>query len=529
MDNIILKAKIMKRYFNHILMCISLLLCTFTTSIFAQNTDDVTPASLERIKLTSMWHNTANAAGNVFDEVKKYSNVDMNYQYYNGNFHRPQQAKDGNSLQFASEGNLLLNKTRVWGFFSYHRDRLNSTEFNASILDPYRGMPYYVADTVASDWRNQHYQLGFKVAQPLGNMFSVGIEGWYLASTGAKQRDPRTDNNQMTLILKPSVAMALGENHRVGLTFEYYNLKEESDMQNVNDYVDQTYYSMYGLGTAIIGLGSGRTTNYEGNNFGGSLQYECKGDIDVLLEGSYNKKVEDVKYSFTNPKHDASVRDRVWKGSAQFQKECCSLINALNVVYYNHHIDGIQTITQRDNTEAQQGWMTLYSSVRSKYTTNNVSAEYTMMKKRADEYAWKWNALLQYMNENDEYLLPHSVMKYENIKLGIGGKANIKISDKMVNRLLLGADFFYNDNLSGRYQYGGSHADYPVVTKFETTDLNYLITDFYGVNLSAVYSQKVKGDLKADIYAKANFNYTKAKDFDFNHRSVFEFSLGCNF
>jgi hypothetical protein len=152
-----------------------------------------------------------------------------------------------------------------------------------------------------------------------------------------------------------------------------------------------------------------------------------------------------------------------------------------------------------------------------------------MMKKRADEYAWKWNALLQYMNENDEYLLPHSVMKYENIKLGIGGKANIKISDKMVNRLLLGADFFYNDNLSGRYQYGGSHADYPVVTKFETTDLNYLITDFYGVNLSAVYSQKVKGDLKADIYAKANFNYTKAKDFDFNHRSVFEFSLGCNF
>lgn len=520
----------MKTKTKYIAWCLGLLLSSSTVSVSAQNNSDeeVTPAALERTKLTSIWHNTNNAAGNVFDEMKKYSTVDMTYQYYDGNYRRPQQAKDGNSLQFASEGNLLLGKTRVWGFFSYHRDRLNSTQFNASILDPYRGMPYFVADTVVSDWKNQHYQLGFKVAQPLGTRFAIGFEGWYLASTGAKQMDPRTDNSQMTLTVKPSVAYAFSDNDRIGITFEYTNLKEESTMSNVNTSVDQTFYSMYGLGTALIGLGAGRYTNYEGNSFGSSLQYEMKGDIDVLLEGTFRRKVEDVNI-YSTDKHDASVRDRLWQGSAQLRKEGNAFINSLDIVYFNHHIDGIQTISQRDNSEEQQGWMTLYSNVRSKYTTNNVEASYNLLRKRAGEYAWKLRAGMQYLNENDIYILPYSVKNYENMKFIAGGKVNFKLSDRCINRLLMGADFFYNKNLSGKYVYGGSHADYPTVKKFETTDTNYLLTDYYGVNVSAVYSQRVKEDLKADLYAKANFNYTKAKDFGFNHRSVFEFSVGCNF
>ena len=33
-------------------------------------------------------------------------------------------------------------------------------------------------------------------------------------------------------------------------------------MSNVNSYVDQDYYILYGLGTAIKGIGSGVTSNY---------------------------------------------------------------------------------------------------------------------------------------------------------------------------------------------------------------------------------------------------------------------------
>src|SRR5574344_2751829 len=171
MDKRNLMAMNMKRKYNHIVIGVSLLLCAFTTPLAAQKLADITPAGLERIKLTDLWQQSSNAAGLAFEPIHKYSYVDVLYQYYDGQFHRPQQGKDGNSLHFSSEGNLLLNKTRVWGFFSYRRDNLKGTVFNSSILDPYRGMPYYVADTVSSDWKNQHYQLGFKVAQPLGKSF----------------------------------------------------------------------------------------------------------------------------------------------------------------------------------------------------------------------------------------------------------------------------------------------------------------------------------------------------------------------
>jgi hypothetical protein len=506
-----------------------LLLLLGAMPVMAQDNSDLTPAALEKIKLNSIWQNTYNAAGAVLEQTPKYSFVDARYQSYNGNFHRPQQAESGTNLKFTSEGNMILNKTRVWGYFTYKRDNINGTKYNSSIIDPYRGMPFYVADTVPSDWRNQYYDLGFRVAHPLTEHWAIGFDAAYKAYLGAKQRDPRTENEFMQLVLNPSVVYSINANNHIGANFNYYSLKEQSEMSNVNYYTDQIYYEMYGLGTAAVGLGSGRTTNYVANNVGGGLQYHHQGCVNVLLEGSYNLKVEDVQISFSTPRDDSSTRDQMWKGLALFTKDCNDYSNFLQFTYINRQIKGIQYITQRDNSEAQTGWNTLYSSVRSKYRTNDLKADYTLLKKRDNEYAWKVNASILYDNQKDEYLLPYSDKKYENIKFNLGGKYNWALSDKAVNRLLLGADFFCNRNCSGEYKYGGSHANYLVVTDFETNDLNYLTSNYYGVNLSAVYSQRVKSDVKADVYARANFNYSKTSDFYYNHRSVFEFSIGCNF
>lgn len=519
----------MKKYISRIGIYGGFILSLFTTPLFAQEYSDLTPAALEKINLNNVWQKTSNAAGAVWSETPKYSYVDAGYEYYNGNFHRPQQGADGNSLHFKSEGNLILNKTRVWGFFSYNRDNINGTQFNSSIIDPYRGMPYYVADTVMSNWKNQHYNMAFRVAYPLSAHLAIGLEGRYQADLGAKQMDSRTLNRQMTLTLKPSAVYSLNEHHHFGASFEYYSLKEESEMSNVNANVDQTYYKLYGLGTAVIGLGSGRSTDYVGNNVGGALQYQYRGNVNILLEGSYNLKVEDVRVSFSTPQDDSSVRDNIWKGSAVFIKDGKFFLNSLSLIYINRRIDGIQYITKYDNTTSQQGWQTLYSNVRSKYNTDNLSAIYTLMKKRHNEYSWLANASVSYQNEKDVYLMPYSDKKAENLKIGLGGKINSSLSNKLSKRLLTGIDLFYNKNLSGEYNYQGSHADYPVVTKFETVDLNYLITNYYGINLSAVYSQRIKEDLKADIYIKANYKYTKAKDFEFNHRSIIEFSIGSSF
>lgn len=518
----------MKKYIKYIY--VGVLLSVIITPARAQVISDITPATLERIELNNTWQKTDNAAGAVWTNTPKYSYVNAGYQFYDGNFRRLQQGQDGSNINFNAVGNLILNKTKVFGFFSYNHDNINGSQYNASIIDPYRGMPFYVADTVVSNWRNQHYDMGFRVAHPLNNHWAIGLEGLYSAVLGAKQMDPRTLNKQMTLVIKPSVIYSFNEKNHIGATFQYYNTKEESSMTNENSLIDQNYYAMYGLGTAIKGIGSGRITNYDGNDVGGAIQYQHQGFFNVLLEGGYNLKVEDAKITFDRPRYDSSVRDNIWKGMAIISKTCGLFENFFNITYINRHIDGIQYINQYNTTSSSgAGWDMLYKSVRSKYETNDIKADYTLLKKRENEYMWKTNLSVLYLSQKDEYLLPYSDMKYKNIKFDINGKYNFILSNKLTKRLLTGLDLFYNKNLSGEYNYGGSHANYLVVTQFETSEINYMKTNFYGLNISAVYSQRVKKDLKADIYLKTNYYYAKTKDFDFSHRSLFEFSFGCNF
>lgn len=113
-------------------------------------------------------------------------------------------------------------------------------------------MPYYVADQHLSKWRNQYYDLKFRAATPLlGNHWALGLEGNYVATLAAKQRDPRVDTRFYTLGLTPGITYKLNNSHKFGASFKYSSIKEDSRMSNVNSYVDQDYYILYGLGTAI--------------------------------------------------------------------------------------------------------------------------------------------------------------------------------------------------------------------------------------------------------------------------------------
>ena len=129
---------------------------------------------------------------------------------------------------------------------------------------------------------------------------------------GAKQRDIRTENYFLQLTLRPGAVFLLNPRNRIGLNLEYFSLKEESNMGNVNVYIDQPYYKMYGLGKAIIGIGSGRTTNYIGNGLGGSIQYNHSGAVDLLLSTGYTLKVEEATVFFFNLRKEGFVLDHIY-------------------------------------------------------------------------------------------------------------------------------------------------------------------------------------------------------------------------
>lgn len=485
------------------------------------------PAAFERMKTESLWSQSSNAGGILLDNPIQYSIFDASYHLYGGNFHRPQQGEKGNSLHFSAEGGVAVKKLYVWGNFEYRRENVKEANFNASIIDPYRGMPYYTADLNPSDWNNQFYNMQFKTVLPLNSSVSVGLDGTYKVAQAAKQRDPRTLNRFYSLDLKPGVVFYPVAAHRFGLNLEYCNLKENASpsLENTGDY--QTYYELYGLGTAIENIGTGKVVNYVGDKVGGNLQYNYrKNALNFLLSGGYSYRVEQAEFSFTTPEKFGTAKEKEWNVKALLDWQGNKFSHYLQSIYTHSGIDGIQYVKR--NTTGQ-GWQILHSYVRSTYQTDAVSVDYSLTANRGKEYKWKIGAGVYYLKKSDEYLLPRSVKNAENLLFSVNAKALVFSSDKLSRRLLIGVKTGYSHNLSGTYVYTGNHADYKIVTAMEQNDLNYLISDFYFLSGNVTYSQKIKEKDKANLYLKGYFNHLKANDFGFNSRNFLQISVGCNY
>ncbi len=503
----------------------------FLAATLQANAQGFSPAAMEQLKMQRLWLNSQNASGMVFDDATAFSNVHANYNLQNGNFHRPQEGKKESTIGVSSEGFMNLKNALVWGSFSFQQKNLTDAGYNASITDPFRGMPYYIIDEHQSNWRNQYYDLRFRASTPLmNNRWALGVEGIYQASLAAKQRDPRVDTRFYTLKIVPGISYQMNDAHRIGLSLRYESIKEDSRMENENSDVDQKYYILYGLGTAVQGIGSGRVTNYYGDRIGGALQYNFQSPTwNVLLEGSYDIRSEIVEQSFTSPKKDAGVKEKTLRFSGTAYQQGENYSHYLKASYTNRQMDGIQYISKYDNTESLDGWEVLYKSIRSTYDTQIASLDYALMRNRGNEYNWKLEAGIAYGKQNDEYILPNSWKNSENIFVNLGGKKNFVVGSKMNNRLLLDIHVAYKKNLSGEYRYGGSHADYLSVTGLETADANYLNSDWNRIGASLTYSQLVKADSKTNFFVKAAFDRAGTKDFNFDNRNYFSFSAGCNF
>lgn len=526
----------MKTLLNKEKLILSLIFLFISISGWGQDINNKinTPAAYEQMKDKSQWQKSSNAAGLQLDNPTDYTEINISYESYKGSFHRPQEGEKGNSINFKTEGAVYVGKVYAWGKFNYDRKTIQDANFNGSIIDPFRGMPYMVADTNRSEWRNQIYDMSFKVATPkLFDKLSLGIEGGYKAISGAKQRDPRSANYFYTFQIKPGIVYSVNEQNHIGVNFDYYSLKESSSMSLTNTYFDQMYYEMYGLGMSKRGIGRGRSTDYLGNSTGGGFQYSYKGIVSLLFSTDYTYKIEDVviprsvdqKEYFAD---DASVKDRIWDTKLQLYTTQKKMTHFVSLNYVNQDIDGIEVISKFD--ENLNDFVSLHRDIRSKYKTQTATVDYDVTIDREKEYDWKLGAGAKYINKEDVYLIPRSEKSSENLAFQVRAKKNFVLSNNQsMKRLLIGADYCYNKNLSGGYSYNGSHPDYIVIREFEQVDTNYLNSNFWSVGGSATYSQKIKNNMHTNLYAKADFRYTKAINAEFNRRTIMQLSVGCNF
>ena len=92
----------------------------FLAATLQANAQGFSPAAMEQLKMQRLWLNSQNASGMVFDDTTSFSNLHVNYDFQDGNFHRPQEAEGicctGDPGRGKSWPGVALPACRGWRF-----------------------------------------------------------------------------------------------------------------------------------------------------------------------------------------------------------------------------------------------------------------------------------------------------------------------------------------------------------------------------------------------------------------------------
>ncbi len=491
-------------------------------------------ASIELLKAKSLWFNTSNCAGLSLEKMADYNNLLFDYNLSSGNFKRNSDGKEERNFGVSTEGGLNLGGGYVWGKFAYNNRKQTGTLYNTTMLDPSRGIPYFPVDKNLSDWVKQDYNLYMKVAsKPLAEKIFLGLEAQYITSTGAKQVDPRSTSDFYTLNLKPGLAIKLN-NQVAGFNFFYERLNQESSTTNSNSQANQDVFVMKGLGnfyTAVVGgLQSLGKFVYDGNKVGGAVQYSLGSkSFQMLLNGKYSFGVEDVTSSPSKPKKEGSLKENSYEANLQMVASGKNL-SKVELTYSDNKNSGIEYVQVLDNSFNVQSWITTFKSIRSTFATRNMGLKYDFFRGNDFEYKWRAGLNLNYLNKEDAYILPASVMNIEDLLLGINAKANLNLNT--TGRILAGLSLDYKANLDGKYVYGGADPGSHIITNYMTPDFNYLGMSYVkiGGELSyftwvSINSKRTKG---SGMFLKVAADYIKPSEGSDN-RFFSNFGIGFTF
>ncbi len=512
---------------------------TFIASLTANAQEKITtPASNERINFESLWlNNTNNAAGGMIDAPLKSGEVEVGYSKEQGNFKRVQVGDDNSAVSFHAEGGGIYKKLSgiyLFGSITYRRDRLVGARYNASLIDPLRGMPFILADSTSSKWINQSYRLNMKATTPkLFGFMYAGISVSYEAGEGAKQVDPRPLVKLGKIEIQPSLLFTLGEEHLIGINFDFYNRKEDGDAVNSNhlstphawEIVAPGYFSQ-GENGPFGSINSLR--NYEAQAMGGGLQYSFrKKKLSMLIAANYMYRVEDALCSYTKPKMAGTVKEAFWNAQLAVQYKLGEKTLSFNYKHSDNDMDGIEYLQTYDNTYEIQSWITDAKFICSNYSTIEDKIAVDYMINKGNSYSWKMGMDGSMLKNNYIYYLPETTQNIKTFDLNAYVTHNFDLGKS--GELLCSLNAGYSTNLKDELNYNGYNLTDVCYTDFTVVDFKYLTSNYTKVGANVTYAYRGIANGKSSLYISGKFNYYNPSSDLFTNRSTWEVKVGLAF
>ena len=415
-------------------------------------------AQQERNYRNSLWWNSANAAAQAFRPLPVSNELSLSWKNTSGGWHPVQQAERSNVFALDTRGVAMVGAFRVWGDFAFRDLFEQGLNYNCVLYEVPEDLPYYIVDPHESRWNRQEYDMGVGLASPvLWNRASFGVRLRYVNKVGAKQRDPRVETRVMNLEVVPSAALRLVERHLVGLSglFHYdYEIGDPSNVSPVNQPVAVSRGLGEGTGSVVGGNTGLAEFMYTTLRYGGSVQYNYNGPVDLLVQAGLRRQSVDVEQQISLPKSMGCTRQTLLHADVQLLWGP-QAANKLSMGVRSRNTDGIEKMQHRDDTPFHQKWVTDAENKMSFFHRIHAEASYDHQFGITEEegYAWKLGGSCVFDSEDDSYPFAPASYEWSSFYAGAFGARNFTLRRSSLLAFLSAG---YGYSLGGSYVYGGA-------------------------------------------------------------------------
>ncbi len=460
-----------------------------------------TPHVLEYLWLTNTWLHAANPAGLSMAEMHDLGNSFFSFNHQGGPYRRPQEADSIHRMGFSTERFQSLGDFRFRGEFVFETTRETNQKWSV-VQDPFRGIPYVFADSSGGDWDKQYYNLnvGASSGKLLG-LFYAGLEAHYELYTGARQNDPRPLNNTNHIWVRPGLLFPMGNRISLGLSGYYSNRNEEINITVNNWDVQHRYFKLRGVGEFRSGFMRSFFRAYNGDSFGGNLQfaYQHQG-IHFLAEAGLRLRQEEVTDGTSLFEHGGDYEETVVDATIHLKLTGNHHVHLAKGFFHLAKDTGIEH-SQSYDVELEK-FITFATTLRYRGDRMQGGIHYHFIHTGGSQADYRWMAGLQadLQSADLRFLLPNSSQTTTSAHFTLLGKKNIPLAK---NNLHLGLSGGYKLSIKDELRMHPDlvNSDRTVVTDFLTVpDFDYLVKDYITLGLELAYNFAFPGNPRNNLY-----------------------------
>jgi len=471
----------------------------------AQDTLSSLSGKLEILPYRQLWIGSSNAAGIAQGYIPEIGQAKVASTLKEGAFRRPQQAGSDRDVSFYSEKYQSLNKLKLYGSFDFRQSWQNNLEWNA-LLNPYRRMPYILADSVGGEWKRQEYNLKLKAASAAlaDGKLSVGAGLNYYVGTGARQNDPRPQSYVYDLTFTPSAILKLSDKFNLGYNFIYEAFRENVSYESSNSTdVQKAYWftnTGYFLDWQMSALGS-YSRYYIGKTIGSGLQlsYENEG-VEGLVGVRYDRRKETSEDGTSPARPTGRLDENNYSVTGLLRFNKASHTQQIRAEWNSHDGEGIDYHTASGNAET--GWIVTNKDVLTTSYYNNASITYSFIRNAAnDDFKWMAEAGIAFDGRDIRYLKPQMRQNVDAIEFSVRYVYNLTIPGRKSWKA--DANFAWRDCFTSYSDFtpqnGVSGIGYNTL---HLPDHSWLSADMVKPGLSIQYSQPAKVGSAAELFVR---------------------------